>query len=217
MEDLETFEGQLDALETSLGQATGMVAEFDGELSNMRKVLGAAGQDVASLERSFSKDLRKAFSGLAFDGVKLSDALETLAESMMDRAFNAAMKPVTDQLGKVVTSGIGGLMSNLLPFEKGASFTQGRVMPFANGGVVNGPVTFPMRGGRGLMGEAGPEAILPLTRGMDGKLGVRSQGDSRPVQVVMNISTPDVDGFQRSKSQIATQMSRALGQAKRNR
>ena len=58
---------------------------------------------------------------------------------------------------------------------------------------------------------------MPLARGMDGKLGVRSQGDSRPVQVVMNITTPDVDGFRRSQSQIATQMSRALGQAKRNR
>ncbi|SMP11390.1 phage tail tape measure protein [Shimia sagamensis] len=217
MDELESFEGQLDALETSLGQATDMVAGFDSELSNMRKVLGGAGQDVASLEKSFGKDLRKVFSGLAFDGVKLSDALETLAKSMMDTAFNTAMKPVTDQLGKVVATGIGGLVSNLLPFENGASFTQGRVMPFANGGVVNGPVTFPMRGGRGLMGEAGPEAILPLTRGMDGKLGVRSQGDSRPVQVVMNIATPDVDGFQRSKSQIATQMSRALGRAKRNR
>ncbi|MCH2066874.1 MAG: phage tail tape measure protein [Shimia sp.] len=217
MEEIDSFEGQLDALEVSLGQATDMVAGFDGELSNMRKILGAAGQEVASLEKSLSKDLRKAFSGLAFDGVKLSDALKTLATSMMDTAFNAAMKPVTDGLGKVVTSGIGGLMQGLLPFADGAPFTQGRVMPFANGGVVSGPVSFPMRGGRGLMGEAGPEAIMPLARGMDGKLGVRSQGDSRPVQVVMNITTPDVDGFRRSQSQIATQMSRALGQAKRNR
>ncbi|WP_299420043.1 phage tail tape measure protein [uncultured Shimia sp.] len=217
MEEIDSFEGQLDALEVSLGRATDMVAGFDGELSNMRKVLGAAGQDVASLEKSLSKDLRKAFNGLAFDGVKLSDALKTLAMSMMDTAFNTAMKPVTDGLGKVVTSGIGGLVEGLLPFADGATFTQGRVMPFANGGVVNGPVSFPMRGGQGLMGEAGPEAILPLSRGMDGKLGVRSQGESRPVQVVMNITTPDVDGFRRSQSQIATQMSRALGRAQRNR
>ena len=64
-------------------------------------------------------------------------------------------------------------------FAKGAAFSGGNVVPFANGGVVNGPSVFPMNGGRtGLMGEAGPEAILPLSRGSDGKLGVRSQGGS---------------------------------------
>ena len=68
------------------------------------------------------------------------------------------------------------------------------------------------------MGEAGPEAIMPLARGADGRLGVRSAGGGgRPVQVVMNISTPDVQGFQRSQGQIATQMSRALGHGQRNR
>ena len=89
-------------------------------------------------------------------------------------------------------------------------------MPFANGGVVTGPVSFPMRGGMGLMGEAGPEAIMPLTRGADGKLGVRSSG-GQPITVVMNISTPDVQGFRRSQGQIAAQMSRALSRGNRNR
>jgi lambda family phage tail tape measure protein len=90
-------------------------------------------------------------------------------------------------------------------------------MPFANGGVVSSPTYFPMRGATGLMGEAGPEAIMPLARGADGKLGVRSGGGGRPVTVVMNISTPDVQGFQRSQGQVAAQMSRALGRGARNR
>ena len=90
-------------------------------------------------------------------------------------------------------------------------------MPFASGGVVSGPVRFPMRGGTGLMGEAGPEAIMPLSRGSDGRLGVRTEGGGRPVQVVMNISTPDVDGFRRSGTQVAAQMSRALGRGQRIR
>ena len=76
---------------------------------------------------------------------------------------------------------------------------------------------FPMRGGLGLMGEAGPEAIMPLARGPDGKLGVRGGGGSAPVNVVINIQTPDVEGFQRSQSQIAAQMGRLLGQGQRNR
>jgi phage-related minor tail protein len=73
-----------------------------------------------------------------------------------------------------------------------------------------------MRGGRGLMGEAGPEAILPLTRGPDGRLGVQSAG-GRAVNVVMNITTPDVQGFQRSQTQVAAQVTRALARGQRNR
>ncbi|MEO1025805.1 MAG: phage tail tape measure protein, partial [Pseudomonadota bacterium] len=75
----------------------------------------------------------------------------------------------------------------------------------------------PMRGGTGLMGEAGPEAIMPLSRGADGKLGVRSEGGGRPVQIVMNIQTQDAQSFQRSQSQIAAQMDRALSRSIRNR
>jgi len=89
-------------------------------------------------------------------------------------------------------------------------------MPFARGGVVSGPTTFPMRGGTGLMGEAGPEAIMPLARGADGKLGVRG-GGGQAVNVTMNIATPDVQGFQRSQGQIAAQMARVLGRGQRNR
>jgi lambda family phage tail tape measure protein len=103
-----------------------------------------------------------------------------------------------------------------MPFEKGAAFSQGRVMPFARGGIVAEPTSFPMRGGRGLMGEAGPEAIMPLTRGADGRLGVQAAG-GRPVTVVMNIQTLDVQGFQRSQSQIAAQAARALSRGQRNR
>jgi phage-related minor tail protein len=88
-------------------------------------------------------------------------------------------------------------------------------MPFAQGGIVSSPVTFPMRGGTGLMGEAGPEAILPLARGADGKLGVRGAG-GRATNVVINVTTPDVAGFARSQSQIAAQMQRLLAQGQRN-
>ena len=99
----------------------------------------------------------------------------------------------------------------------GGAFTQGRVMPFAKGGVVSAPTYFPMRGATGLMGEAGPEAIMPLARGADGRLGVQSAGGGRPVTVVMNIQTPDVQGFQRSQSQVAAQAMRALQRGQKNR
>lgn len=206
-----------EGLEDSLSGAANMAAGFDAELRRMREALAATGKDVATLERGFSKGLRRAFDGVVFDGMKLSDALETVARSMIQTTYSAAIKPVTNHFGTLLADGVGNLVQGMLPFADGAGFAQGRVMPFANGGVVSGPVTFPMRGGMGLMGEAGPEAIMPLTRGADGKLGVRSSGGGRAVNVVMNISTPDVQGFQRSQSQIAAQMNRALGRGARNR
>ncbi|MBK1636917.1 phage tail protein, partial [Rhodovulum adriaticum] len=49
-------------------------------------------------------------------------------------------------------------------------------------------------------------------------LGVSAGGGgTRPVQVVMNISTPDADSFTRSRSQIAAEMGRALSRGQRNR
>jgi phage-related minor tail protein len=182
----------------------------------MRESLAATGRNVATLERGFSKGLRRAFDGVILDGMKLSDALEVVARSMIQTTYSAAMKPVTDHFGGMLARGVGGLVKGLLPFADGAGFAQGRVMPFASGGVVTGPVSFPMRGGIGLMGEAGPEAIMPLSRGADGRLGVRSSGGGA-VNVVMNISTPDVEGFRRSRGQIAAQMSRAMGRGNRNR
>jgi phage-related minor tail protein len=56
---------------------------------------------------------------------------------------------------------------------------------------------------------------MPLARGADGKLGVRAS-QSRPVTVVMNVTTPDVAGFRRSESQIAARLSRALARGDRN-
>ncbi|MGB0440316.1 MAG: phage tail tape measure protein, partial [Paracoccaceae bacterium] len=193
------------------------VSGFDGELRRMRTSLAATGKDVATLEKGLSKGLRKAFDGVVFDGMKLSDALRTVAESMINTTYNAAMKPITNHFGGLISQGVGSLVQGILPFADGAAFSQGRVMPFAQGGVVSSATQFPMRGGMGVMGEAGPEAIMPLTRGPDGKLGVRGGGGGAPATVVMNISTPDVQGFQRSQSQIAAQMSRALSSGNRNR
>ena len=213
----DELETQVDALERTLGDATSMAAGFEAELQRIRGTMAQTGQDVATLERGLSRGLRRAFDGVLLDGVKLSDALDTVARSMINATYNAAVKPVTDHVGGLLAQGVGSLMGGLFPFADGAPFSQGRVMPFANGGVVGGPTYFPMRGGTGLMGEAGPEAIMPLARGSDGKLGVRSAGGGRPVQVVMNITTPDAGSFRRSEAQIAAQMGRALQRGQRNR
>lgn len=217
IEMLDDLESDIAALEQSLGSAADMAAGFDAEMRRIHQTFSEAGRNVSRLEGALSKGLGRAIDGVVLDGMKLSDALERVARSMVDAAYKAAVKPVTRQVGGLLAGGMAGLFGGFSVFGKGGSFSQGRVMPFATGGVVSGPVSFPMRGGRGLMGEAGPEAIMPLSRGPDGKLGVRTQGGAPPVTVVMNITTPDAQSFRRSRSQIAAQMGRALGQGARNR
>ncbi len=216
LDRLDALDTEVGNLERTLGDASAMTAAFDAQLRDVKATLGDTTRDLGNLERGFSGGLRRAFDGLVFDGLTLSDALGVLAKAMINTAYSAAIKPVTDHVGGLLAGSLNGLVSGLLPFANGAPFSQGRVMPFAKGGVLSGPASFPMRGGTGLMGEAGPEAIMPLTRGADGRLGVRAQGGGS-VSVTMNISTPDVQGFQRSQSQIAAQMQRVLGRGQRNR
>lgn len=153
--------------------------------------------DLNRLADSFGVKMVNAFAGAVIQGRKLSDVLQGLALSLAQTALSAAMKPVGQMLGS--------LLANVM---------SGPVTPYARGGIVNSPTLFPMRGGTGLMGEAGPEAIVPLARGPGGRLGVRSSGGG--VNVVVNIATPDVKGFQASSSQVSALLARAVARGQRN-
>jgi len=77
----------------------------------------------------------------------------------------AIMKPFTGWLGGILGFADGGVVSGGEQVKK-----------FAYGGIVNRPTMFPMKNGMGLMGEAGAEAVMPLKRGSNGKLGVQASG-----------------------------------------
>ena len=91
----------------------------------------------------------------------------------------------------------------------------GQVKPFAQGGIVNAPTLFPLARGLGLMGEAGAEAVLPLTRGSDGTLGVASAA-SAPTVVNFNVTTADADSFRKSEAQVTAMLARAVGRGRRS-
>ncbi len=84
------MEDQVAALEATLDGAAEMVAAFDGELSRMRDSLVFTGREVNTLSNGIGGGLRRAFDGLVFDGVKLSDALKGVAQTHGRTRFMAS-------------------------------------------------------------------------------------------------------------------------------
>ena len=189
--------------------ATGTTAELSFDLRASTAEIRALGRETDGLSRSFGSGLRRAFDSAIFSGAKLSDVMRNLALSFSRTMLNSALAPVQNSIG----GAISGLFSG---FAEGGAFSSGRVRAFAKGGVVTGPTTFPMRGGAGLMGEAGAEAIMPLARGPDGRLGVSAEPGRNAGSVTINISTTDVESFRKSQSQISASIARAVRRGERN-
>jgi lambda family phage tail tape measure protein len=163
---------------------------------------------------SFGNTLTGALKGAVVSGRSLEDTLRSIAQSLATNALNAGLAPLQgllNGLGAQLFSGFGGI----LPFAQGGVVGAGSM--FAGGGVLAQPSYFPLSGGRtGLAGEAGPEAILPLMRGPDGRLGVGSGEQSlRPVTVQVTINTPDAASFRKSEAQVSAALARAVSRGRR--
>jgi phage-related minor tail protein len=163
----------------------------------------------------FARAMTQAFSSSINGGKQFDDVLKTLALRVSSLAVTAAFKPLTASL----TSGISSLFSGLAGSVGAATGVQanalGAIKPFASGGVIGTPSYFPMMdGGVGLAGEAGPEAIMPLVRGADGRLGVSGNGGGNSITV--QIATPDLDSFRRSESYVTGQIARAVVRGQRS-
>jgi phage-related minor tail protein len=168
---------------------------------------------AASLGRQFSTALTGAFEGIAIKGRSVAEVLKGLALRLSDLVLKAAFKPFEQGFGGVVS----GLLSGGLGFAKGGVFQGGIPVPFAKGGVIQSPIAFPLGAGRmGIAGERGAEAILPLSRGPDGRLGVAAPRGAASMQITFNIATPDADSFRRSETQIAAMVARATALGQRN-
>ena len=168
--------------------------------------------------RQFGAALASSFEGLVLKGRGLTDVVRNLSQALSQIALRAAFKPLEDMLGSGLSSLIsGGLGGAGFGFAHGGVFQGGVPIPFARGGVIASPISFPLGGGQhGIAGERGAEAIMPLARGPDGRLGVVSAGGGGGVQVHVNIATPDIEGFQRAESQISAALARAVARGQRN-
>lgn len=128
--------------------------------------------------------------------------LSSLGQQMASFALQWAMFGQNGKSGM-----LGGLFSGILgggkvgsgggissTAAKGKVFSPYGIEPFADGGIVSRPTLFRFARGTGLMGEAGPEGVLPLQRDSQGRLGVivanTSQQTATQAASVVTISTP---------------------------
>jgi tape measure domain-containing protein len=174
------FEGTPNAIPLPTVQAEAIDALNDYE-DAIRRAGGAANEAQRAL-RKLGEQTVENFAEAIVQGKSLREVAQGL---LMDLGRIFLRQAVSSSgLGKFFESAIGGVFGSFgggggasVKSANGNVFSGGRVVPFATGGVVSGATTFPMADGRtGLMGEAGAEAIMPLTRGPGGKLGVKAQG-----------------------------------------
>ncbi|WP_439576202.1 phage tail tape measure protein [Phreatobacter sp.] len=182
------------------------------DTSAFRREMG----DADRLARGFGTSLTRAFSNAVVRGQDLGDVMRSLAQQLSALALRAAMKPVTD--------GLMGSFSDLLMGFRGLGqgvSTEAGLMsgltPFARGGVIAAPAYFPMPDGRtGLMGERGAEAVMPLARTADGRLGVAAgEGGRRAAPVVFNVTATDAASFRRSEAEVTALVARAVARGRR--
>ncbi len=135
------------------------------------------------------------FTDIITGSSSASEALENLLRSLSEIALQSAIQGGLD-------AAIGSIFGTGVASAKGNVFTGGRLTPFARGGVVSSPFIFPMRNGAGLMGEAGPEGVLPLTRMANGNLGVESSGGGGGDTFNVTIVANDPNAFRKSEGQL---------------
>jgi lambda family phage tail tape measure protein len=172
-------------------------------------------ESLNGLGQAFGTTMSRAFASAVTDGRKLSDVLRSLMLSLSRQTLTSALQPLSSAFGALLGKNTGGTFGAMLGKFAGGLGLSKPVVPFAKGGIVGSPTLFPLAGGMGLMGENGAEAIMPLARDSDGRLGVRTSA-SRSVHVTFNISTPDIDGFKRSQSQISAAILRTIERGQRN-
>ena len=222
--DLQRMGQELSTLDQLKEKYLGDWDTLDPVLRRQLELL-AAQKDALVQQTQAAKDMKQLYSDIgmsikdgvvsaiqgAIDGTKslqqvASDLLNSIANRLLDVAINLALFGVMSGTGTG-----GGLLGGLFkPNAMGNAYAKNGIVPFAYGGVVNRPTLFPFAKGIGLMGEAGPEAILPLRRGSDGRLGVSSSGGgSTVVNVSVDASGTAVEG----DGPGANQMGRIIGAA----
>jgi phage-related minor tail protein len=194
---LDSFQ-QMDDITATLEQSLGGL--FDGGISNAREFFATLTQGIASI-------------------------FAQLAAKQAAEGFTSFLGGLFGGFGKwtsasAATQAGSGLLDNIYNAAKGRAFHRGWEIPMATGGVVSGPTVMPMASGTGLMGEAGPEAVMPLKRTSGGRLGVSAAMPS--ITIVNRLGVPATARMERSNDRMtvvmeAAQLGASLAQSRISR
>jgi tape measure domain-containing protein len=197
------FDPSLPDLRVSPGEQ--QMAKYREELEALTSPINAAVTGANAIGDAFGQAFQSVMTGAESAQQALSDAFKAIGEAFIQMAaeiiakqlamiaFQAILRAFGGGGGSFGFSGAGpaqlpsgagfaqGFSMPSLLNAKGNVYAENGIQPFATGGIVTRPTFFKYaKGGEmqnGLMGEAGPEAIMPLKRGADGKLGVAAKLD----------------------------------------
>ena len=183
-----------------------LLTDYTLERLDVVRAMGEA-QDKVNEKLTDSEKLFENIKDTVTTG--LANAIEGLIDGT--KSLGESLSGILKQLGSMFLQfGLRGMLGGIFPSANGNVFAQNKIVPFAYGGIVNKPTLFPMANGAGLMGEAGPEAIMPLRRSRSGRLGVEAAGGGTTnVNVNVDASGSSVQG----NTEQAAQLGKAIGLA----
>jgi len=187
----------------------------DAELQKSRNRLIKDGIRLRKQAKNAETELKKETESVNEQFKKIGKTIKASVVDGLTAAITGAQS-LGEALGNVLRQAgqlfISFGLKQIFPFlnANGNVYDQSGFVPFAKGGVVDKPTLFPFAKGIGLMGEAGPEAIMPLRRGPSGRLGVEAAGGGVG-NVVVNV---DASGTAvQGDSNQADQLGKAIGAA----
>jgi len=184
-----------------------------------------------SFGANFEEKIKEYYKSLINFGAQVGDALINTFKGLEDQLTNFVTtgklnfadlaNSIIQDIARIairqaiiapLLKGVGGIFG--ITFADGGVFAQNGIQPFARGGIVDKPTLFPFAKGTGLMGEAGPEAIIPLRRGRDGRLGVEASGSAGSINVTVNVDATGTKA--QGDDGRAGQFARAISEAVKN-
>lgn len=223
----EAYEAAMKTAEwgTAAEAAGGVLLGLRDGISSYLESVGTLAENISNVALNAFKGLEDAIVSLTMTGkFSFKDFALSVIEDltrMVTRMLIIA--PILQFIQSLIPGGGGALSganalstTKLVPggiFANGGTFANG-IQPFASGGIVNSPTLFKFANGgamrSGLMGEAGPEAIIPLKRGRDGKLGVAGGGGGTSVVVNVDAKGSSVQGDGGRSEQLGRAISQAV-------
>lgn len=190
----DMIEGQFEDLEKAEARQIAGLQEMDSQTREVSTTMDEAWakairqfEDLENKGTSMGDTLKNAVSGWASDFSRSLNDLLWQADTTFDEILKSFGRMITRMvIQKQVVQPVMqsfGMTSN----AKGNVFQGGEVQAFAQGGVISQPTVFPMKDGAGVMGEAGPEAVMPLQRTSGGELGVKAESGGQMPPIEVNI------------------------------